>query len=139
MAPAYILMIALAVIAGWVALYIVSQRTLRRACEQSCAQFRTELQGQIEALYESVRAIELRHAAYDHIAAQAPAMPAGDEITPEVLQSITETITALLGKKVRVRSVKILQTPDPSANSWAQQGRVVVQASHNLAQRGHEL
>ncbi|MGA2416235.1 MAG: hypothetical protein ABSF59_17410 [Candidatus Sulfotelmatobacter sp.] len=108
------------VIAGWLLVYVSSRRGLERAC----AQLRSELQPQIDALAEAVRAIE---------------HPSGaEEIAPETLAAITETITGLLGRKVRIRSVKRLHAPEAGLSSWAQQGRVVVQASHNLAQRGHE-
>jgi methylmalonyl-CoA carboxyltransferase large subunit len=66
---------------------------------------------------------------------QASAAKAG-EVTPEVLIILVAAITAYLGKKVRIRSAKQLQSPYEIANLWALQGRVVVQASHNLRSRG---
>ena len=44
-------------------------------------------------------------------------------------------VTAFLGKKVRIRSAKTLQSPYEIVNPWSQQGRVFVQASHNLRSR----
>ncbi len=121
---------------------------------------RLELQGQIDALYENVKNLNRRggtsapastiamaekkqavvaNPASSSTDAQAPETGASaEEITPEILRTLTETITALLGRKVRIRSVKILRTPDAAENSWAQHGRAVIQASHNLVQRGHE-
>jgi len=46
---------------------------------------------------------------------------------------LAAAVTAFLGKKVRIRSAKMLYAHE-SFNAWSQQGRVVVQASHNLAQ-----
>lgn len=66
---------------------------------------------------------------------QASAAKAG-EVTPEVLVILVAAITAYLGKKVRIRSAKQLPSPYEIANLWALQGRVVVQASHNLRSRG---
>ena len=66
---------------------------------------------------------------------QASAAKAG-EVTPEVLVILVAAITAYLGKKVRIRSAKQLQSPYEIVNPWSQQGRVVVQASHNLRLRG---
>ena len=66
---------------------------------------------------------------------QAAATKAG-EVTPEVLVILVAAITAYLGKKVRIRSAKQLQSPYEIVNPWSQQGRVVVQASHNLRLRG---
>jgi methylmalonyl-CoA carboxyltransferase large subunit len=57
------------------------------------------------------------------------------EVTPEVLVLIAAAVTAFLGKKVRVRSANMLQSPYEVVNPWSQQGRVFVQASHNLRSR----
>jgi len=58
------------------------------------------------------------------------------EITPEVLVMIAAAVTAFLGKKVRIRSAKMLQSPYEVVNPWSQQGRVYVQALHYLRSRG---
>lgn len=147
------------VIAGWVAVSINSRRTLQR----TCAEVRLEFQRQIDSLSASVRVLEQAAAARTSAApisavaesrkmespagsaassiaaqAQAPVTQTLAAVTPETLATITETITALLGRKVRIRSVKTLPTPDAIVNSWAQRGRVVVQASHYLAARRRE-
>jgi len=56
------------------------------------------------------------------------------EVTPETLSVIAAAVTAFLGKKVRVRSAKML--PPYAVDRWVRQGRELVQTSHNLAQRG---
>jgi len=58
------------------------------------------------------------------------------EVTPEVLIMIASAVTAFLGKKVRIRSAKMLQSPYEVVNPWSQQGRVYVQALHYLRSRG---
>lgn len=60
----------------------------------------------------------------------APA-PASDEITPEILMVLTAAVSAFLGKKARIRRARVAQHAGLSS-AWAQQGRVFVQASHNL-------
>lgn len=69
-----------------------------------------------------------------------PAVPPkaekAEEVTPEMLVVIAAAVTAFLGKKVRIRSAKMLQSPYEIVNPWSQQGRVFVQASHNLRSRG---
>lgn len=55
-----------------------------------------------------------------------------ERVSPEIVVVIAAAVTAFLGKKVRVRSAKKLQSPYEIVNPWAQQGRVIVQASHNL-------
>ncbi len=133
MAHMYLLTAAL-VIAGWVVVFIGLRRTLKR----TRAELRHEFQRQIDSL--SAR-LEVLERAADTRTAAAPAVlspregQAPGEITPETLATITEAVTALLGRKVRVRSVKILPTPDAIVNPWAQHGRAVVQASHDFSQR----
>ena len=58
-----------------------------------------------------------------------------DEITPELLVLMASAVTVFLGKTVRIRSAKRLQSPYEIVNPWSQQGRVFVQASHNLRSR----
>jgi methylmalonyl-CoA carboxyltransferase large subunit len=59
-----------------------------------------------------------------------------EEVTPEMLVVLVAAVTAFLGKKVRIRSAKILQPPHEVVNPWSQHGRALVQASHNLRLRG---
>lgn len=54
------------------------------------------------------------------------------EITPEILMVLTAAVAAFLGKKAKIRRAR-LAGPALSGNAWAQQGRVFVQASHNLS------
>jgi methylmalonyl-CoA carboxyltransferase large subunit len=62
----------------------------------------------------------------------APVAAKEEEITPELLVVMAAAVTVFLGKTVRIRSAKRLQSPYEIVNPWAQQGRVFVQASHNL-------
>jgi hypothetical protein len=137
--------IAVLAVAGWVLLLIVS----RSAIQSECAALRVEFERRISALSAQVKALQPAAEAHNaspsanalaHVTALAAANPVQqtDEVTPETVAMITKTITALLGKKIRVLSVKLLQMPNVTPESWAQQGRVVVQASHNLVQRGRE-
>jgi hypothetical protein len=133
MAHMYLLTAAI-VIVGWLAMFISLRGTLKRAC----ADLRLEFQRQIDSLSARVAAIDQ---AADTQTAAAPEVlspregQAPGEITPETLATITEAVTALFSRKVRVRSVKILPTPDAIVNPWAQHGRAVVQASHDFSQR----
>ncbi|HVJ04835.1 MAG TPA: hypothetical protein VM578_04135 [Candidatus Saccharimonadales bacterium] len=54
--------------------------------------------------------------------------PAEPQVSPETLAMIAVAVTAYLGKKVKIRSARLI----PTVNSWAQAGRATVQASHNL-------
>jgi len=143
-------LIAGLVIAGWMAVFVSSRRMLKR----TCAELRLEFQRQIDSQSAKIEALERTakpRAASPVSAVAAPgktesspgnvASPnatrtqAHEEITPETLKTITETVTALLGRKVHVRSVKILPAPDATVSPWAQHGRAVVQASHDFSQR----
>jgi methylmalonyl-CoA carboxyltransferase large subunit len=56
--------------------------------------------------------------------------PSGEELAHESLVVIAAAVSAFLGKSVRLRSARLAQPSE--GNAWAQQGRVFVQASHNL-------
>ncbi len=53
-------------------------------------------------------------------------------VNPDVLVIIAAAVSAFLGKKIRIRSARMLQSPYEIINPWSQQGRVSVQASHFL-------
>ncbi len=63
----------------------------------------------------------------------APAPP--EELSPEILMVLSAAVAAFLGKRARIRSARLRTGQDPSS-AWAQQGRVFVQASHNLPHGG---
>ena len=65
-------------------------------------------------------------------AASVAAAAADQGLSPEILVVIAAAVTSFLGVKVRIRSAKMLQSPYEIINPWAQQGRVIVQASHYL-------
>ena len=54
-------------------------------------------------------------------------------IAPETLAVIAASITAFLGKKVRIKSARTIPAPY-AVKAWARQGRLIVQTSHNLGQ-----
>jgi methylmalonyl-CoA carboxyltransferase large subunit len=67
-------------------------------------------------------------------AAAAAAKPAAVEgISEEIMLVIAAAVAAFVGKSARVRSARYVHE---GQSSWAQQGRVFVQASHNLAHHG---
>jgi hypothetical protein len=66
------------------------------------------------------------------IAAPKPE-PVKEEITAEILAIISAAVAQFVGAGARIRSTKMLAVPE--GNAWAQQGRVIIQASHNLGMR----
>lgn len=51
-----------------------------------------------------------------------------ERISPQVLAVIAAAVAHFMGKQVRIRSARVIP-----GNPWAQQGRVFIQASHNLS------
>ena len=63
-------------------------------------------------------------------AAPAAGPAAAEEVSPEIIMVLTAAVAAFLGKRARIRGARLVRNAPSSA--WAQQGRVFVQASHNL-------
>ncbi len=147
------LLIAVVLLAlGCVLTYVSLQRAFKRAF----AELRLETERQLNAFTSTLKALQTQVAQLSQspaikpstttvsvplakVEATAPTAKAAvhqDEITPEMLVVMAAAVTAFLGKKVRIRSAKMLQSPYEIVNPWSQQGRVFVQASHNLRSRG---
>jgi hypothetical protein len=132
--------------------YLGFRRTLRRAVSER--QRATERQ--LDALAAALKALEAQVAELSRVpvlqAAAAPeeeiqapapaaidaAPPAREQVTPEILAVIAAAANAFLGKKVRILSANPLQSPQENVSPWCQQGRVFVQASHNLRSGGRD-
>lgn len=133
--------------AGCVAIYAGLERVLRRAVrERQC-----DMERQLNAMATTVKALQARVAELSRLQAArvqeadlaamaTPAETAGPakqtQTKPEIVAALTAAATAFLGKKARVRSAQLLpNTQQESAGAWAQQGRMIVQTSHNPRQR----
>lgn len=149
-----VVILAVLAVAGCVAGLVGVQRRMRAAAE---LQQKTEQQ--LQQLANTLRALEARVAEMSAEMTKAPAAakaapvpapvpasaPVGavgpaakkkeEEISPELLVVMAAAVTVFLGKQVRIRSAKMLQSPYEIVNPWSQQGRVFVQASHNLRSR----
>jgi len=100
------------------------------AMEKDTAMMQTEaeikkLRSELEALK---RDLEARISAVEAMLPKAEGSDAEHTVSVETLAMIAVAVTAYLGKKVKIRSAHLLQTASP----WAQTGRAIVQASHNL-------
>jgi methylmalonyl-CoA carboxyltransferase large subunit len=87
--------------------------------------FRQEL----ARLSERVAALEVASGARSQPAPTPPAVRP-EAVGEDIILVISAAIAAFLGKKPRIRQIRLLSTP-----AWAQQGRVTIQASHALAAR----
>lgn len=99
------------------------------AMEKDAAKMEVEaevqrLQGELDALKkefsERLNALESKLPAVESHAEET--------VSAETLAVIAVAVTAFLGKKVKIRSAHLTHTVNP----WAQAGRAIVQASHNL-------
>lgn len=129
--------------------YVSAQRAFRRAV----AELRLETERQLNTVTSALKDLRKQVAELSQPPSTAPmatpvsapvakvgataaaakaAVQQAEEATPEMLVVIAAAVTAFLGKKVRIRSAKMLQSPYEIVNPWSQQGRVFVQASHNL-------
>jgi methylmalonyl-CoA carboxyltransferase large subunit len=119
------ILLPIGIVAGWIAGAAMSRRIVRREI------------GRLEVLIESRNgkaAASLAPAPAPAVAMlpapKAPAPEQPEEVAPEIIMVLTAAVAAFLGKRARIRGARLVR-PAPSS-AWAQQGRVFVQASHNL-------
>jgi hypothetical protein len=142
-----IAVLLMAALTGSIATYAVLQRSIWRRVSDEQAEIQQKLLALTGALHAmEARLPELRQAVVT--AAPTPEMNAAttevavepridadqEGLTPEILAAITAAAAALLGRHARIRSVRPLPPHQP-VSPWSQQGRVFVQASHNLRSR----
>ena len=136
--------------AAWALSCAVLQRAVRRAAAQrqqatdrhlkEMATTIQSLQAQVDELSEARGFTEPLATEFDMEAAaetvdQQPPHPEDQEVSPDVMAVLAAAAAAFLGAKVRVLSARLLESPHRVVNAWSQQGRVFVQASHNLRSR----
>ena len=120
-----LLLLPLGIFAGWLAGAAMSRRMVRSEVRR--------LEALIEGKEAKAALAPVPAAPTPVIAAPAPKPPAPEiveEVSPEIITVLTAAVAAFLGKRARIRGARLVRTAPSSA--WAQQGRVFVQASHNL-------
>jgi methylmalonyl-CoA carboxyltransferase large subunit len=117
-------LLPLGIIAGWVAGAAMSRRMVHSEVSR--------LEGLIAARNGKVDSVPVP--AQPLVITPAPPRPAEpevvEEVSPEIIMVLTAAVAAFLGKRARIRGARLVRNAPSSA--WAQQGRVFVQASHNL-------
>jgi len=102
------------------------------------AELLEQVQSQLTALSERVQQLEGTAAiepppeavsASPAVQEKTPPEPEKPEITEEELLAISAALAAYLGVRVHIRQIRLL-----SSRAWSQQGRVTIQASHNVHQ-----
>ena len=105
---------------------------------KNLAELLEQVQAQLTALSERVQQLEAEAIKEPPAEAAPPALlvketpppePAKPEITEEELLAISAALAAYLGVRVHIRQIRLL-----SSRAWSQQGRVTIQASHNVHQ-----
>jgi methylmalonyl-CoA carboxyltransferase large subunit len=112
-----LLLLPLGIFAGWMAGSAMSRRIIQ-----------TEV-ARLESLIEA-RNVKPAPLASPVSAIKPQEPEKTEEVTPETIMVLTAAVAAFLGKRARIRSARLVRAAPSSA--WAQQGRVFVQASHNL-------
>jgi methylmalonyl-CoA carboxyltransferase 12S subunit len=97
-----------------------------------------QFQAQLAALMERVERLEAAGATEPDANGNEPAIAAVEQtppppepgkpvLTDEQLLAVSAALGAYMGVRVRIKQIRLL-----SSRAWAQQGRVSIQASHNL-------
>jgi ribosome maturation factor RimP len=87
----------------------------------------TKSQAEVKRLQDELEALKKRFE--ERLAALETMVPKPEEhLSVETLAVISAAVTAFLGKKVKIRSAHLLHP----TSQWAQAGRAIVMASHNL-------
>jgi hypothetical protein len=112
------------VVIAWAVVFINTRRRMQAEIEQ--------LRSMIYEHMQKEREVAKPLPAPTPTAAQSPVTPdpAPEELSQETLAVIAAAVASYLGKTVRVRGARRL--PQEEVSTWAQQGRVYIQASHNL-------
>jgi len=136
------------VISGCLVLYFALRRLVKvehaRVCRQIDAHAQAflargeELQREMEKLQAKVAGnITVANRELQSQASRHAELP--QEIAPETLAAITEALTCLFGKKVRVLSAAPIAASAATREQpifWTHQGRMHIHASHEVVQRG---
>ncbi|MBF0562562.1 MAG: hypothetical protein HQL37_11185 [Alphaproteobacteria bacterium] len=87
---------------------------------------RRDMQVQIDELKSELATVRARQEGSSATASAA------QEVSPDELVMIAAAVTAYLGVKVRIRSAKVVQSSFAPINPWAQHGRALIHAMHDL-------
>jgi hypothetical protein len=145
------------VVAGCASSYLLAMRRARRAIAASHREMERRLQALTEAVTMQEPGLAVPVPPNDSLDAnemggepiavmqgrplppieiqKEPAVAESDQIAPEIQAAIAAAAIATLGNHARVREARRVPSQDV-VSPWTQQGRVIVQASHNLRTRG---
>ena len=58
-----------------------------------------------------------------------------EEIPAEIVAAIAAAAAVFLGRRLRIRSIEMLNPSRQQTDKWIRQGRALVQTSHNLPRK----
>ena len=122
-----LLLLPLGVLAGWIAGTAMSRAMIRQEVARLESLIRNGAEKPAPAPPPApvARSVDAPVPAATPVAQEKP-----EEVSPDTILILSAAVAAFLGKRARIRSARLL--PRASTSAWAQQGRVFVQASHNL-------
>lgn len=125
------MLIALLVLAGLATITLLAMCVLlHRSMQKEVVRLRAELH-LVQAARKPVRAVgESQFLDEIHRHVDGNGLHA---LTPEALSEVAATLSAFLGSDVRISAVADGPAPPGAHRSWAQQGCVAIQNSHDLA------
>jgi hypothetical protein len=132
------------------AAYAGLERALRRRAlrrERAAEQQLSALEGTVKALKARIAELSRGEALPESAAREIEVKSAArieegrerekeDAVAPEILAAIAAAATTFLGRNPGLRRAREPEQPFDTVSAWSQQGRVVVQTSHNLRSRG---
>ena len=148
----------LVVMAGCAVGYGLLERKLRRAVQESHRELERRLGALTEAILEhepelaevisstdvlgaeemdgdsAVTLLEIQETPAARGQVEEPVAEDRDEIAPEIQVAMSAAAIAMFGNNARVRAARRIPSRDV-VSPWTQQGRVIVQSSHNLRTR----
>jgi peptidoglycan hydrolase CwlO-like protein len=91
-----------------------------------------EVSAQLSELHQKLAELAPAPAPTPQVVSSINAIAEPEEEQDELLAAVTAAAAAIADRKARIRSIQQVH-PEPEATSaWSQQGRVVVQSSHNI-------
>ena len=122
---------AFIVIAAWIAAYFV----LRWMLQRSIRKVRAEFEKEIETFYNASDQAEAWGRAglgASHSFTDSNPPQRFDDLSAETVSALGRSLSAVVGKEVRISSVRKLPVSYAMSNPWAREGCVLVQNSHQL-------
>jgi hypothetical protein len=122
---------AVIVIVGWIAGYLLLRWMLQRSIRMVRAEFEKEIEGFYHASDQTEHSGNAGLGVSDGLTAM-DTVPHFDDLAPETISALGQSLSAFVGREVRISSAKRLPVSHAMGSPWAREGCVLVQNSHQL-------